>query len=90
MALLITDSYDCNPDEYRYDPVLIGMILQKCSSKEIHNYAKQAGIRDHTKKYWLKCLMITWLPVGTFFTITRCGDNGESIVTVQLDTWEQA
>ncbi len=42
------------------------------------------------KKIWYHSLRIKWIPLGTFFSIERCADNGEYIVTVQDNIWTQA
>jgi hypothetical protein len=45
---------------------------------------------NYHENFWPDCLKVHWIPVGTFFIINNCGDNGESIITVQEDLWTKA
>ena len=88
VAVLLSHSWHCSPNSYRYDPVLIEMILKDAPEEELTKYAHKVGISTHDES-WCH-LKVQWVPVGTFFRIERCGDNGEFIVTVQNHKWEQA
>ncbi len=47
------------------------------------------GIYRH-ENFWPNCLTVHWIPVNTFFRVSHCGDDGESIITIQEDTWTKA
>lgn len=117
-AVLINSSWGISIEMFRYDPVVIGLILDKKKYKKNGDADEAAekynnevdifndNINDKIVKYchikydyqryrsnninWPNSLTVDWVPTGTFFMITNCGDNGESIITVQQDHWTKA
>ncbi len=72
-----------NDDAATFNKNINDKIIKYCHAT--YDYTKHTMI-----KFNFENLKIHWIPVGTFFRITHCGDNGESIITVQQEYWTKA
>ena len=119
-AILTNSKWGLDIDLFRYDPMIIKLVLDKkkfkrsdckdCTFSDRNKYNDDVDIFNNninkqiidycTTKYnltvfshetfWPDCLTVHWIPVNTFFTIAHCGDNGESIITIQDCIWNRA
>ncbi len=108
-AVLLSRGYHTSVDEFRYDPVVIELLLQieagrgeeedrfkrpkiESAIERLNKYVSKFQT-DPTKRgrdlIWYNAVSVQWVPTGSFIQITRCADYGESIVSVQEDTWDQ-
>jgi hypothetical protein len=109
-AVLLSQSYRLSVHEYRYDPVLIELILQMKDTYEnfrnkvikkdklekieneitekINKHIIKSKYRVDNYSNLSRMVRIEWVPVGTYIQIVKCADNGESIVTIQMDSWD--
>ena len=71
-----------NEDVDVFNDNIYKQIIEYCNTKYTYT-----SMYDDIWSYNLK---VNWIQTGTFFTITNCGDNGESIITVQTNHWIKA
>lgn len=100
MAVLLTDSYHGHIDDVRCDRTLIEMVikeqeeikngtLEDCDyRKEINNYLTK--LRGRSRPDTFTGICIEWVPINSYFTVTRCADDGESILVTNKIIWNKA
>lgn len=87
VPILLSTGY--SPHGYRTHTGLIGMILYEKPKAEIVEYAKRIGIWEAKYPNWLNSLFIEWVKPGSFYLITKCADDGESLIVVQDEIWNK-